>query len=482
MTRIRWIGEIAIFALVAIMALYLMAPFHSKAIILFVLIAPLLLFFVFPSAIRAAWTNVTSLVHSFTWWHWLVLLAMLGGLNFRMKEAYDVADIASNPVDASVKIRLLCDALVVLILAVRLVAEKTSWLRPLFRGLFGILIIFVFITLITTLWSVKPYWTFYKSAEYGLDVALIVAIVTSVKSLAEYKLLLNWVYGFCGALIGLAMVEAIFMPRLAFDYGPTGALTMPELTGVFPGQAANGLGTFGAILAIVALCRLISKSEPNSNRGWYQMILGFGLVAMFMTEARSAIGAFLLAVILLLILTRRIVAGMILATASALVLMASGLGKSLFDYMMRGQTALQFQQLTGRMEIWSVAWQKIMDRPIIGWGAYAGGRFVVLPLLKKTAFVDVDSTPVETLLDTGIPGLAALIMVIVVTWYFLLRGYRSNRLEIPERSVVLESLLVLAVLTIRCVFVSNLTRHPGLPFLAIVGLAELVRRRLKEAT
>ena len=481
MTRVRWIGEVAIFALLGMMALYVMAPFHSKVIILIVLLAPLLLFFVFPSAIRGAWTNVSSLVQSFTWWHWLVLLALLGSLDYRMK-AYDVADIAADPVDTSVKIRLFCDALVAMILAIRLISGKTAWLRPIFRGLFGGLIVFVGISLTTTLWSVKPYWTFYKSAEYGLDVALIVAVVTSVKSLIKFKLLFNWVYALCGALLVLAVTEAIFVPRLGFDYGPLGTLSMPELTGVFPAQAPNGLGTYGAIIAIVALCRLMSKTEESSNRGWYQIILGFGLLTMVMTEARSAIGAFVVAVIMYLILTRRVIAGAILAAGSALVLLVSGLGSTLLDYMMRGQTAQQFQQLTGRTELWAVAWQRIVERPFIGWGAYAGGKFVVLPAVQKTGFVDVDSTLVETLLDTGIPGLVALLLVVAAAWYFLFRGFRSERLEDGVRSLALESLLVLAILTMRCVFVSNLTRHPALPFLAAIGFAELIRRKLKEAT
>ena len=481
MTRVRWIGEVAIFALLGMMALYVMAPFHSKVIILIVLLAPLLLFFVFPSAIRGAWTNVSSLVQSFTWWHWLVLLALLGSLDYRMK-AYDVADIAADPVDTSVKIRLFCDALVAMILAIRLISGKTAWLRPIFRGLFGGLIVFVGISLTTTLWSVKPYWTFYKSAEYGLDVALIVAVVTSVKSLIKFKLLFNWVYALCGALLVLAVTEAIFVPRLGFDYGPLGTLSMPELTGVFPAQAPNGLGTYGAIIAIVALCRLMSKTEESSNRGWYQIILGFGLLTMVMTEARSAIGAFVVAVIMYLILTRRVIAGAILAAGSALVLLVSGLGSTLLDYMMRGQTAQQFQQLTGRTELWAVAWQRIVERPFIGWGAYAGGKFVVLPAVQKTGFVDVDSTLVETLLDTGIPGLVALLLVVAAAWYFLFRGFRSERLEDGVRSLALESLLVLAILTMRCVFVSNLTRHPALPFLATIGFAELIRRKLKEAT
>lgn len=480
MTRVRWIGEIALFALIGMMALYVMAPFHSKMLILIVLVAPLLLFFVFPPAIRGAWTNIGSLVQSFTWWHWLILLALAGSLDYRMK-VYDVADIASNPVDTSVKIRLACDALVALILVTRLLSERTAWLRPMFRGLFGILSLFVGISLATTLWSVKPYWSFYKSAEYGLDVVLIIAIVISVKSLQEYKLLFNWVYGLCGALLLLAMVEAVFLPRLAFDYGPAGTLAMPELTGVFPSQAPNGLGTYGAIIAIVALCRLLAKGEESRNRGWYQVILGFGLLAMFMTEARSAIGAFVVTVILYLVLSRRVVAGAILAAVSGLAVMASGLGAAMLDYMMRGQTALQFQQLTGRTELWAFAWQKVLERPFLGWGAYAGGRFVVLPAMQRTGLVDVDSTVVETLLDTGIPGFLALLLVVASTGYFLFRGFRSKRFGLAEHNLSLEGLLVLSILTLRCVFVSNLTRHPGLPFIAIVGFAELIRRRLKEA-
>src|SRR5215831_7979337 len=215
MTRVRWISEIAIFALLGIVALYVMAPFHSKIATLLVLVAPVLLFFLFPSAIRAAWANVSSLIQSFTWWHWLVLAALLGGLDWRT-EAYDLADIASNPIDASVKVRIACDALVAIILLIRLVGEKTAWLRPMFRGVFGSVNVFVLIALLTTLWSVKPYWTFYKSAEYGLDLALVVAIASTVKSIQEYKLLFNWVYGLCGALLALAVAEAIFMPHLAF--------------------------------------------------------------------------------------------------------------------------------------------------------------------------------------------------------------------------------------------------------------------------
>jgi O-antigen ligase len=478
MTRVRWIGEIAIFMLIGLLALYAMAPFHSKVVVLIVLASPLLLFFVFPSAIRGAWTNVSSLVGAFTWWHWLVLIVVLGSLDYRMK-VYDLADIASDPVDTRVKIRIGCDALVAMILMIRLLSEKTAWLRPLFRGLFGLLTLFVIISLSTTLWSVKPYWSFYKSAEYGLDVMLIAAIICSVKSLEECKLVFNWVYGLIGALCLVAIVEAVFLPRLAFDYGFKGNLTMPELTGVFPSQPPNGLGTYGAILAIVALCRLLAKGEDNGNRGWFQMILGFGLLIMFLTEARSAIGAFVATVILFLVLSRRVLAGALLTAISGVVILVSGYGTALFDYMMRGQTALQFQQLTGRTEVWAYAWQKILERPFLGWGAYAGGRFVVLPVLQRTGQVDVDSSIVETLLDTGVFGLLALVLVVGATSYFLWRGCRSARLTLIEHNLSLECLMILSILTMRCVFVSNLTRHPGLPFLAIVGFAELVRRRIK---
>src|SRR5215472_14339929 len=174
MTRVRWIIEISAFALLSFAALYIMAPFHNKAIILAVLAAPLLGFFVFPSAFRAAWTNLLSLAHTFTWWHGLLLLGLLSSLTFRFRE---IQDINANPLDAAALFRIGVDFLVILILCARLMSGRSPWLKQVFRGLPGCVFLFALYAGLTCLWSVRPLWTVYKSVEYGFDVSLFVAII-----------------------------------------------------------------------------------------------------------------------------------------------------------------------------------------------------------------------------------------------------------------------------------------------------------------
>ena len=98
MTRVRWFGELTAFALFSVFALYAMAPFRSPLVISLVLLLPLVLVFLLPPAVRAGFRNTAALLKSFTWWHWLVFIALIGGLNFHT-EVRDVKDVTANPLD-----------------------------------------------------------------------------------------------------------------------------------------------------------------------------------------------------------------------------------------------------------------------------------------------------------------------------------------------------------------------------------------------
>lgn len=476
MTRIRWIGEIAIFALLSITALYVMAPFHSKVAILLVLVAPVLLLFVFPSAFRAAWSNAVRLAHTFTWWHWLIFLGLLSSLTFRLR---DIEDINSNPLDAAALFRIAVDALVILVLTARLINGRSPWLRQAFRGLPGVLILFSLFAAISTLWSVRPFWTLYKSVEYGFDVALFVAVLISFSSLKDYKPVLDWVWTLIGLQVLSAWIGAAIVPRLAFDYGETGSLRIPELTGVIPVLAANAIGQIGAILGIVSLSRLLLRPSTAPNRQWYHFLLGFSLITMFMAQSRSAIGAFLFALIILLFLSRRVFWGACLATSGAIAVALLGAQKNIGDYLARGQHMQEIAGLTGRVDWWSFAWEKFLQKPFAGWGGFAGGRFVVLANFAQGTAPDVHSSIVETLVDTGFIGLLLIIIALLGTWWYLYRGVKSRCLDSTEKSIAIECLAVVAVLTVRSGVSSTLISHPALPFLVVVGYAEFVRRRLK---
>jgi O-antigen ligase len=478
MTKIRWVWELMGFALLSVIALYAMAPFRSNLIIVLVLAVPFTLVFLAPSAARALVDNSAELAKSFSWWHWLVLLAILSGLNFHTV-VRDVKDVTSNPLDAEALFRIGVEALTAAVLLKRLVNHQSSWLKELFRGLFGFLTLFVIISIASTFWSVNPLWSLYKSVEYGVDVVLIISLVLLLPSMQQYKKLLDWIWTVTGVLMVVAWVSAIIDPVDGFSYGLQGNFPIPQLSGVWPAQSPNGIGTYGAIIATVALSRIMLYPENKKFRGWYWMLFGFSILTMIMTDCRTAIAGLALAILILLFLTRRFIAGAVVAAVGTVAVLLSGFGTVIYDYLLRGQHEGEVATLTGRTEWWSVAWQFILQRPFFGWGAFAGGRFIVMPHVNHPDLTDVDSSILEPLLDTGIFGLLFLLLALAGTWWYLNRGARGRSLGSGERLLAAECMAVLGVITFRCFFVSNLIRHPAFSFIAILGFAEMIRRHLK---
>jgi O-antigen ligase len=478
MTRVRWIWEILPFAFLSVLALYAMAPFHSNLVIALVLIAPLVLAFAAPSVFREAIENTRALARSFTWWHWLILFAMISGLVFRIRE---VQQIEANPLDASAMVRIFFAGLVAVALIARLFRGQSLWLRAQFQGLLGCLMMFAVLSLISTFWSVKPTWSLYKSVEFSIDLALYAAIVLYALAVENYEPVLNWVYTLMGLIIASAWIGAILDPADGFTYGETGLFVLPQLTGIFPVAAANGLGTMAAVLTLVAITRLLIPAE-ESLRSWYLALATFGVITMIMTDARSAIIGFMLGVIILLFFTRHLVAGMLLGLTGAAVTAFSGIGSVIWTYLLRGQHEQEFEGLSGRVEWWQFAWQKFLERPFTGWGGFAGGRFFILPQITQpgqATVPDLHSNIIEPLVDTGVFGLLFILLALVGAWWYLYRGYRSAKLNSSEARLAVECMAILALLTLRCTVSSTLTNHPAMPFLAVLGYAEYVRRRLK---
>jgi O-antigen ligase len=476
MTRMRWFWESMAFAPISVLALYAMAPFRSTWVIGLILLLPLVLVFLFPPAVRTGIQNTAALLKSFTWWHWLFFLALLSSLTFRLR---DLQDINSNLLDAAALFRVGVDGLVILILLKRLMNGQSPWLRQAFRGLFGVLLLFALFAGLTSFWSVRSLWTLYKSVEYGFDITLFVTILISLRSLEDYEPVLNWVWTLLGLQALSAWIGAVIDPHDAFDYGVAGAFRTPELTGVMPLLAANTIGQIGAILGIVSLGRLLLRSSEDPNRKWYRLVLGFSLITMFLAQSRSAIGAFLFGLMILLFFSHRVFWGTCLAAVGAIGIVLLGVQGTILEYLERGQQMAQIEGLTGRVDWWGYAWEKFLQRPLAGWGGFAGGRFVVLASFSQGSIPDIHSSIVEALVDTGILGLFLLLLALLGAWWYLYRGIRSSRLDSIEKAIAIECLAVIAVLTVRCGVSSTLISHPALPFLAVLGYAEFVRRRLK---
>src|SRR4029077_9164065 len=125
---------------------------------------------------------------------------------------------------------------------------------------------------------------------------------------------------------------------------------------------------------------------------------------------------------------------------------------------------------------WGLAWQKFLEHPLLGYGAYAGGRFAVLAG-NKVDVSTLHSDFAELMVGTGLLGVILAVIVLLGTWWALFGAFRNSSLETSERQLVIEAIGVFGVISTRSVFTSNLFSHPPLMFLAILGYAEFLRRR-----
>jgi O-antigen ligase len=206
-------------------------------------------------------------------------------------------------------------------------------------------------------------------------------------------------------------------------------------------------------------------------------------VTLIFAQTRADVAAFLVSLFLLFILTRRFLLGAvwgITASLAGLILVFfTNFGSTVIRYLLRGQSVMEAESLTGRLDFWQFAFHKISERPWTGYGGYAGGRFVVLPGLGIPGNTEVLNTLVESFLDIGIWGPAVLIIVLSSIAWYLFRSLRTSFSIPTENHLAVEIILALSIIVVRCFFTGNITGHPAIAFLTILGCAEFLRRRRK---
>ncbi|MGH9495917.1 MAG: hypothetical protein ACRD3B_13040, partial [Candidatus Sulfotelmatobacter sp.] len=193
-----------------------------------------------------ALANARLLKANWTWWHPLWFFLFFSTLVFRIR---DVGQASQNPLDGAAMLRVIPEGLVSLSLIIRLILKKPNWLGSLFRGIPGAMAIYCLVCLATTAWSVNAAWTAYKSLEFLADVSMMAAIIASADGFFTFENLVDWTLAFYGlSLVGVWCNLPIW---------PTEAMDGGRLTGVLPVEASNSVGTSGAVLSIIALCRLL---------------------------------------------------------------------------------------------------------------------------------------------------------------------------------------------------------------------------------
>lgn len=421
------------------------------------------------AALPGAIAKIRSVTSRIRWWQSLWFLLFLSGLVVRTRTAEAATD---QPLDFWAIARAGLVGLVGVLLLLRLFFRSTSWARGIRKGLIGAVAGYALISLVSSLWSVFPLWTAYKSIEYLVDIALIAAVVETVKSTHEFKRLFDWTWVLVAFLAVSIWIGIVLWPSEAVRSG-IGLLGF-QVSGVLPVIGSNGVGDVGAILALVAVRRSIHRQQ----RGPYPAIALFGLATLLVSYSRTPMVGFLLAVPFALIGTGKrfpIYASAMAAAAAASLFFAD----TLQSFLARGQSIEEIRSLSSRVHWWAEAIDIFLNRPM-GYGAYAGTRFY-MPFVRGVGLTSsIDSDWVETIVGTGVLGFAILFVAVAGLWGYSMKLLVTSPFPNSlSRDLLLECLPVLAYMTFRSFFVTKFfVWHPPLLFLLVLGYVEFTRRAI----
>jgi len=442
------------------------------------LIVPPFLFYHW-AAFRQGLRGFSVLIKNLCWYHWVWLLVFVSMQTWRKRS---LSEIKVQPVDSFAAARLIMVTIVGCILLYRMFTRKTDFLGSWLRGIPGLLMLFVLAVLTSTIWSVYWPWTLYKGCEFAVDVALLAAVLVVVKDVNEFRRLFDWTWLWISILLVMCWGGAYFDPEVALSHNleTGGSATGPisvQLSGVFPDLSANRIGEYSAILCVVALVRLLPvRGIKRIMKTWYTWLFLAAFITMVFAQTRSATGGFLVALVLIFWLSGRFKHGVAIVLLGFVLIIATGFGPTLINYMKRGQSTQEMESLTGRVQWWEFAWKKYSDAPFTGYGAYAAGRFLVMGAFGNN-IASMHSDWVETLAGCGFWGIFPLLAVMGTGWWYLLRFMLDPARTPEERQLCLEAIAVLTIASIRTIFSTDLTWHAPLQFWLPLGYAEYLRRR-----
>jgi O-antigen ligase len=137
------------------------------------------------------------------------------------------------------------------------------------------------------------------------------------------------------------------------------------------------------------------------------------------------------------------------------------------------------ESFSSRLEWWEVALEKFAMYPFTGLGMWAAARFGVLAKIGFTQTATIHSDWVEIIVGTGAWGLTPVLILMTMAWWILVKNTINTRLNEADRQLAYEGMAVLAVVTARMFFMTDLSLHPPCHFFVALGAAEFLRRKLK---
>jgi O-antigen ligase len=309
--------------------------------------------------------------------------------------------------------------------------------------------LFLAVATASTLWSINHRSTLLKAGSLAIAYLTIMALArlderTGQRTLDAMALVVYLIVA--SALVQLAVAPGAVM--ISID-GPG---TVPRLQGQLPAIAADLLG-FYATAGILFAAKRVGPAWTQ-DRLVRIAIVAICLLVLVLTRARTAAG--LLALGLLLLYGRAILQRLaalserdrrwlFIAAGAAVAVLAIGAGvehRRVLSLLSRGQSVRWLLSLQGRTVTWGDALRVWIHRPVLGYGYYSGHRFAIPVRPGFENLQNLDSMWVETLVDVGVVGVAAMALLVASAARDLLKPIAAD----PQLAIrrVLFALAVLA--------------------------------------
>lgn len=381
------------------------------------------------------------------WQAKMLLLLFMSGLVFRLRSTQQAIE---NPVDFWTAYRLLLMGIIGLFLLLKV--NKVNFLKAL-NSPAGFFLIYTILELFSSSWSVYPVWTFVRSLEDIIKALIVIGTVFThpAPSASMVKKILDSIWLLFGVLLVNVFLQGLVFPDMAWNRV---GLIGYQLKGIYPHIAANGVGHIAALIGVVAFSRFLTRGHKDK---FYLIMLLFSIGILIFSQSRSPIFGFLLAVLVVLFYNKRSKYIFLLLLLIA-VFSTSSVADLLWKYLSRGETIEQMETLSDRLTYLQLAMPYIKERPLTGFGAHAGGRFIVVkdinPLLNS-----LHGTWQEVIIGVGILGFLPLFFSVVGAWKALLI---KAPLDQRVRQLHSEILGVLTLITFRSLFAETFIAHPGI--------------------
>ena len=396
----------------------------------------------------------------------LWFIAFISGLTFVLQ---DIEILRTDPIQVSIIHKSISHLILGLFVCFQLLKRPSI----IFKDVILIFVFFCGWCFLSTFWSIYPTWTLYRSLEYFIFISLVAYTAFSLKSFKELKEIVDFIWFLIGLLIISVWVGILVFPDEAMQ--PSRGLIPFILHGAFPRLNANTVSHIGGIISIVGLSRLFSSRKKK----WILLVL-LGIATMILAQGRSGILGFVIAALFLLFFHKKISLLLMVTILIFILIGYTQIDVILYRFILRGQTQEVIWGLSGRMYKWEHAKTFILDRPFLGYGAFAGSRFLVMPEITGPLSSSTHNAWVELTVEVGLIGVILYILSIFLVIFNLFRFiFKFQYINNNYLCLLIEMLCVMLLLIVRSIFTTAVLITPYDFAFLIVLVSTLFFRKIE---